>query len=498
MNTDVKINKKKLLVFIVAYNAENTIANVLTRIPNNLSKDYEISILIIDDASNDKTFDISKNFRDEKLSTFPITILKNPINQGYGGNQKIGFFYAIKNNFDIVALIHGDGQYAPECLNDLLLPFDQGLADVVFGSRMMTRFGALKGRMPLYKFIGNRILTIFQNFMLNSSLSEFHSGYRVYTVKSLKVIPFDLNSNDFHFDTEIIIQLMFAKKRIIELPIPTYYGSEISRVNGLKYAYNVILSTLRACVQKFAILYDPKFDIPMDGEENYLSKVGFSSSHSETINRIESNKNILDIGGASGMISDALKKKNCSITGLDKHNPSKNNYNEFIKFDLNSGPIPIKLNPFDYILLLDVIEHLLSPEKFISDLRKYGKIKYKTKILVSVPNTAFLPLRLSLLFGIFNYGKKGILDKTHTRLFTLNSIINLLNQNGFEIKNIKGIPVPFGLIFGTNSFISKIFTYFNSIAISVWKRLFSYQFFLEIRQQPTLEQLLDDASNNSK
>ena len=140
----------------------------------------------------------------------------------------------------------------------------------------------------------------------------------------------------------------------------------------------------------------------------------------------------------------------------------------------------------------------MSPEKFISDLRKYGKIKYETKILVSVPNTAFLPLRLSLFFGIFNYGKKGILDKTHTRLFTLSSIINLLRQNGFEIKNIKGIPVPFGLIFGTNSFISKVFTYFNLIAIRVWKRLFSYQFFLEIRQQPTLEQLLDDASHNSK
>ena len=101
MNTDVKTKKKKILVFIVAYNAENTIANVLTRIPNNLSKDYEISILIIDDASNDNTFEISKNFKDDKLSIFPITTLKNPINQGYGGNQKIGFFYAIKNNFDI-------------------------------------------------------------------------------------------------------------------------------------------------------------------------------------------------------------------------------------------------------------------------------------------------------------------------------------------------------------------------------------------------------------
>ena len=147
MNTDVKINKKKLLVFIVAYNAENTIANVLTRIPNNLSKDYEISILIIDDASNDKTFDISKNFRDKKLSTFPITILKNPINQGYGGNQKLDSSMQLKIILISLLLFMETANITPECLNDLLLPFDQGLADVVFGSRMMTRFGALKGRM---------------------------------------------------------------------------------------------------------------------------------------------------------------------------------------------------------------------------------------------------------------------------------------------------------------------------------------------------------------
>ena len=102
---------------------------------------------------------------------FPLTVLHNPVNQGYGGNQKIGFRYAIENGFDIVALVHGDGQYKPECLPDLLEPLVQENADAVFGSRMMTRFAALKGGMPLYKYAGNRILTAFQNLLLKSSLT---------------------------------------------------------------------------------------------------------------------------------------------------------------------------------------------------------------------------------------------------------------------------------------------------------------------------------------
>ena len=494
---DSNQKKKKLLIFIVAYNAEKTIANVITRIPKELNNKYDISILIIDDASQDQTFQISKNLMDKSSNHFPLISLKNPINQGYGGNQKIGFFYAIKHNYDIVALIHGDGQYAPECLDQLLDPINNSNADVVFGSRMLTRFGALKGNMPLYKYLGNKVLTKFQNFILKSQLSEFHSGYRVYSVDSLRSIPFELNSDVFHFDTEIIIQLMFAKKRIKELPIPTYYGNEISHVNGIRYAWDVFQTTLKARAQKFAIYYDPKFDIPIAGKQHYVSKVGFPSSHSETISRIEPNSRVIDIGGASGMISKSLKRKNCIITGIDINEINEDVYDEFINFDLNKGPIPIRLKPFKYVLLLDVIEHLMSPEKFVSDLRKFGRMKYGTKILVSVPNTAFLPMRISLLIGIFNYGKRGILDKTHTRLFTLDSIMNLFVQNGYDIKNIKGIPVPFGLIFGDKSFVTKILTFFNMILIKVWKRIFSYQFYLEVRQRPTLEQLLDDANQNS-
>jgi glycosyltransferase involved in cell wall biosynthesis len=252
--------KPKLLIFIVAYQAEFTIAKVLSRIPKNLKDDYDPELLIIDDASKDRTFEVCQKFFEEYPFSFKATVLFNPVNQGYGGNQKIGYHYAIQNQFSFVALIHGDGQYAPECLIELLEPLKIGGADAVFGSRMLERGQALAGGMPLYKYVGNKILTWYENKILGINLSEFHSGYRLYSVNALRKVPFFLNTNDFHFDTEIIVQLVFARLRIAELPIPTYYGDEICRVNGMKYAMDVVVAVTLARLQTLQLFYTPMFD----------------------------------------------------------------------------------------------------------------------------------------------------------------------------------------------------------------------------------------------
>ena len=239
-----KEKRKRLLVFVVAYYAESTLEEVLARIPEDLFREYGCEVLVIDDGSADRTFEIGHQYR-QTHPDVPITVLRNETNQGYGGNQKIGYAYAAAEGFDIVALLHGDAQYAPEELPKLVAPIAQGEADTVFGSRMMTSGAALKGGMPLYKYVGNRILSSVQNAMLGTKLSEFHSGFRVYSVPVLARLPLRLNSNDFHFDTEIIIQLLNAGARIVELPIPTYYGDEICRVNGMKYAKDVLLATVK-------------------------------------------------------------------------------------------------------------------------------------------------------------------------------------------------------------------------------------------------------------
>ncbi|CAG1022265.1 partial Polyprenol monophosphomannose synthase, partial [Patescibacteria group bacterium] len=251
--------KPRILIFVVAYEAQATLEKVLHRIPEGIFH-YDTEILVIDDSSKDKTFEVGVKYSENK-NKYPVTILYNEENQGYGGNQKLGYSYAIKNKFDIVVLLHGDGQYAPECIPALIEPLLDNSADAVFGSRMLTKGAARKGGMPLYKFIGNKILTKIQNFLLKTNFSEFHSGFRVYSVAALSQIPFQYNSNNFHFDTEIIIQLLAGNFTMKEVPIPTYYGDEICRVDGIKYAKNVIMTTLLSRFHAVNLLYDRKFDL---------------------------------------------------------------------------------------------------------------------------------------------------------------------------------------------------------------------------------------------
>ena len=489
------LDRRKLLIFIVAYHAEGTIARVIQRIPaDQLASDYDIEVLIIDDGSHDRTFEVSVLERELTRYAFPIHVLYNPENQGYGGNQKIGFYYAIENGFDYVALVHGDGQYAPERLPGLARPLKMGEADVVFGSRMIESGDALTGGMPLYKYVGNKILTWSQNWLLNSRLSEFHSGYRLYSTAALKRIPFHLNTNDFHFDTEIIIQLMIANQRIVELPIPTYYGDEICRVNGIGYAWQVMVTTLRATVQKLGIVYDRKYDCSPKLVENahYLLKLGYRSSHSLAIDAVPSSSNVLDIGCAGGHVAMELRKKGCTVTGMDSYPLAKSVVlDDFLQVDLNNCELPDS-SAFDHLMLLDVIEHLNSPEEFMERLNNAVKPNPNIRIIVSTGNIAFIIIRLMLLLGQFNYGSRGILDRTHTRLFTFESIKNLASQAGFKVLMQQGIPVPFPLVI-RNAALANMLLKINELLIWISASLFSYQIFLILTPQRQLEHLLRTA-----
>ena len=232
----------KIGILIVAYNAQDTLEKVLDRIPVDFIKQID-AILVCDDASTDDTHKVGLSYQSK--SQLPLTIVRHEINLGYGGNQKTGYQWALENNLDLVVLLHGDGQYAPEYLPRMVEPIVSGRADVVFGSRMITQGGARQGGMPLYKFVGNKILTTLQNCLAKVSLTEWHSGYRAYSVASLRKINFLKNSDYFDFDSQIILQMIGARQRIVEIEIPTFYGDEISRVNGIKYGIKILIHTLK-------------------------------------------------------------------------------------------------------------------------------------------------------------------------------------------------------------------------------------------------------------
>jgi glycosyltransferase involved in cell wall biosynthesis/2-polyprenyl-3-methyl-5-hydroxy-6-metoxy-1,4-benzoquinol methylase len=491
--------QKRVLVLVVAYNVVTTIRDVLARIPASLNEDYRLEILVIDDASQDGTFELGAAIKKSNALPFPLTVLFNPANQGYGGNQKIGYHYALQNGFDLVALVHGDGQYAPELLPQLLAPLRYDEADAVFGSRMLEPGAARRGGMPLYKFIGNRILSWLENRLLGTQLSEFHSGFRIYSTAALRKIPFDLNTNDFHFDTEIIIQLVRARLRIRELPIPTHYGTEISRVNGLAYAWSVVKAASTARAQEIGIFYDRRFDCapaPPDGSI-YALKADFDSTHTAALARIGRGARVLDLGCGNGQMGALLRRRSgCTVTGVDKAPVEADVLDAFVRHDLGTGPPDVRYEDFDYVLLLDMIEHLPSPERFIDQLRAKLKFGPQVTLIVSTGNIGFFVTRFMLLLGQFNYGKRGILDLTHTRLFTFASLRRLFEQGGFEVIERRGIPAPFPLALGPGR-AAWVLLAANRLLIGLARSLFAYQIFMVVRPRRSLDLLLQTAQRQS-
>ena len=242
--------KKKILIFIPAYNVEKKIISVLKKIPKLIFKKYNIKIIIIDDHSKDNTLKIIKRFIQKKFNKIKIDLIINSKNFGYGGVQKIAFNIAIKGKFEYIVMLHGDGQYSPTKISSLIKPLITNKYDAVFGSRMIYSFDAIKGGMPIYKYLANKFLTFFQNLILSSNLSEFHSGYRAYKTSSLKKVKFKNNTNNFHFDTEIIIQFLKCNFIIKEIPIPTHYGDEVSHLRSIPYGLNIIHTTIMSKFKK--------------------------------------------------------------------------------------------------------------------------------------------------------------------------------------------------------------------------------------------------------
>lgn len=477
-NEDLKMEKEKLkfAIFIVAYNAVSTLTKVLDRIPNEVWEKVE-EVFVFDDCSQDETTLLAEGYKHTKNKD-KLNIYRNEVNLGYGGNQKKGYRYAIEKGYDYVILLHGDGQYAPESLPEFIRMAEKENPAMVIGSRMMKRKDALKGGMPFYKFFGNIILTTYQNVVLGTKISEFHSGYRMYKCDVLKNLHLEKYTDDFHFDTEIMVELIHRSEKIVEIPIPTYYGGEICYVNGFKYSLNVFLSVLRYKLWSLGFISCDWIE-PLS-KSKYAPKKSPLSSHKRIENFVPENSKVLDLGAEGNYINE-LKRKKCNVTGIGFSEiplEIKNQYDKFLMENLEEKDWELKLKgeKFDVIILADVIEHLKKARQLISSLKDF--LKPEGFVVASTPNIAHFSVRLLLLFGFFPYGERGILDKTHLHFYTLSSFRKLFEREGF--KNIKRryTPIPFELFSGKKR-ISKVLTssleFFYYLFVKVLPSLFAYQ-----------------------
>jgi glycosyltransferase involved in cell wall biosynthesis len=484
-------NKDRILIFIVTYNHRDHIQSVLNRLPSEIFNNQRFHVLVIDDCSRDNTAEMASIHMD-KQGYKNVTVLRNSVNQGYGGNQKIGFHYAIQEGFSLVILLHGDGQYAPEIVSRFVTEWEDKRASVVLGSRMMDKRSALRGRMPFYKWVGNQILTFLQNDIVGTDLSEFHTGYRAYDVDFLKKVPFDLNTNDFHFDTEILLQAFALESRVVEFPIPTHYGEEVCHVNGFAYGWNVLKASLKYRFQKIGFFSSMQYRNLLKHQERYSSKLDqLGSTHYHVLKRMTFPSRVLDLGCGPGYVSQKLKSLGCQVVGMDIVEPVNYPGDRFIRINLENEEMREDISKFDFVLLLDVIEHLSNPERFLINCRYSMGTFIQPTFLISTGNVAFLGVRILLSLGLFTYGERGILDVTHKRLFTLSTFRRLLKETGYEIGPVRGLGVPFQLVFP--NWFGKLLSRISYLLARTWPSLFAYQFLIEAKPNPNSFSLLKNA-----
>jgi 2-polyprenyl-3-methyl-5-hydroxy-6-metoxy-1,4-benzoquinol methylase len=330
--------------------------------------------------------------------------------------------------------------------------------------------------------------------MAGTHLSEWHSGYRAYSVAALADIPFESNSDGFDFDTEIILELHEAGKRIAEIPIPTYYGDEISHVNGMKYAKDVAAHTLQYRLHKIGLgsgeraFASDAYELKMEGDSSHTRLLAWLRSRPPL--------RVLDLGCSDGGFAEQVQALGHLVVGVDavEHPGVRDRVDRFVPGDLEDGIPADAGKDFDVVVAADVFEHVRDPGRLLEQCA--GVLAPGGVVITSVPNFAHWYPRLRVLAGVFDYDRRGILDQDHVRFFTRRSFERLVTRAGFEVARREAVGSPIEVTErGAGAEhpegerpARSIAATVDGVLVGLRPTLFAYQFLYELRPPVTARQ----------
>lgn len=482
----------QVLVVLLCYRSdEESIRSTLEAIPTELLSGEGWSFLAVVDQLTREHAGVIEAWSAAARPRDLVTIV-TPIDLGHGGVQKLAFRHALDAGHDLVLVLPVDGQYAPDDLPRLRRAFEETRADVILGSRFLEGDPAAAG-MPATIRLGHRVVSGIQNAILGMALRDHHTGLRAYSGALLARVPFETNTNAYHFDVELLLQAVYAGGTITEVPASVAYKPELHRASRTGHAIASLLTTAQFRLHRMGFLCSLKYRNL--SREVYADKVeARHSSHASVLRAVAALRpaTLLDIGCGPGHVGQRCRALGIEVTGMDRRSPTSAIDFRFVRADLEDLPLPLDPFAHDVVLLLDVIEHLTDPEAFLLSLRNHStSIRLppaRSTMILTTPNIAFLAVRLSLVLGRFTYGERGILDIDHKRLFTKTSLLRTLRDCGYDVRSVRGLPPPFELVLP--GVLGRLFASVANGFAAVWPSLFAFQFQVECSPRPGLAQLL--------
>ena len=410
----------------------------------------------------------------------PLRFHRNPRDYAYGDARKAAFEYAIARGFSHVICLRAEQRHPVDALPELLNYAARHPADLIIAARPST--GPESSDRRLGTGLHERILKL--------GLRDYQSSYRIYPMAALRVLPFQLNADDRTFDTELLIQCRGLGVGIQEMSADRGWNEWDSLGDRLRGVYRSAAASFGYRLHQLHVTRRGQYMI--DHDVQYTLKYSSTGSHMQIVDAIRPNTLVLDLGCSQGLLARPLLEKSVKVTGVDMQPASEvtSELSEYFQRDLEE-PCELPLGRvFDYVVVADVVEHVKNRTQLIRSARRY--LKEGGRLIISTGNIALWFYRLSLVVGRFEYGPRGILDRTHVHLYTRDTFRREVERAGFHVLEERCTSLPFEVVFestGRSVWVQRIARVYHLMA-RMWPELFAYQFILEAE----IETLDDEAT----